>query len=139
MRFSWLVVSPGHDSFVASFQCATRRSAACRCKCDWKSVDPTHSIPSLGLMAVTTWVKRRQGSAGRKTEGCSDRAPVMRTCGVAEGVEKPEGTICMAGTQRRGVKFITICGILYLQSPEVPLRGIRMKLSIDHSRKRPRF
>ena len=32
----------------------------------------------------------------------------------------------MAGTQRRGAKCITICGILSLQSPEVPLRaGLR--------------
>jgi len=48
-------------ALTVGFGCATKRTVACRCKCDWKSVDPTHSIPSLGLMPVTAWVKRRQG------------------------------------------------------------------------------
>ena len=43
------------------FLCATKRSTASRCECDWKSADPAHSIPSLGLSSVTPWAKRRQG------------------------------------------------------------------------------
>src|SRR5262245_13320028 len=48
-------------SATVGFRCATKRTAACRCKCDWQSVDPTHAIPSRGLTTVTAWVKRRQG------------------------------------------------------------------------------
>src|SRR5215510_8649686 len=43
------------------FWCATKRSTACRCKCDWQSADPAHAIPSLGFTSVTPWTKRRQG------------------------------------------------------------------------------
>ena len=34
-----------------------------------ESADPAHPIPSLGLMSVTAWVKRRQGGCRPQTFG----------------------------------------------------------------------
>src|SRR5215813_8021423 len=54
--------SQQHEPSIAVFfWCATKRSTASRCESDWKSADPAHSIPSLGLSSVTPWAKRRQG------------------------------------------------------------------------------